>query len=44
MRERIRRFLDWMEVSPAYLTLWFLPLVAILYVYAKLKNTLKGNS
>lgn len=33
-----------MEVSPAYKTIWFLPLVIVLYVYAKIKNTLKGNS
>jgi len=44
MKALVHRFINWMEVSPAYLTLWFIPLVALLYVYAKLKNTWKGNS
>lgn len=44
MKALINRFINWMEVSPAYITIWFLPLVALLYVYAKIKNTLKGNS
>lgn len=32
-----------MEVSPAYITIWFLPLVLVLYVFATVKNYLKGN-
>lgn len=39
MKALVHRFINWMD-----LTLWFLPLVALLYVYAKLKNTWKGNS
>lgn len=30
-------------MSPAYKTIWFLPLVIALYVYAKINNTLKGK-
>ncbi len=44
MKALVHRFLNFMEVAPAYIAIPFLPLVALLYVYAKLKNTLKGNS
>lgn len=43
MRDRIRRFIDWMEVAPAYKTIWLLPLVLVLYIYAKLANISKGK-
>lgn len=34
MRDRIRRFVDWMQRAPAALTVWFLPLLVVIYVAA----------
>lgn len=44
MKALIHRFINWMEVAPTYQTIWFIPLVALLYVYAKIKNALKGQA
>jgi len=43
MRSAVHRFVDWMEAAPTYKTIWFLPLVFVLYLYSVIKNSLKGS-
>lgn len=40
MKALVRRFINFMEVAPAYIAIPLLPLVALLYVYARIKNFL----
>lgn len=34
MKEGIRRFVGWMQYGPAYLTVWFLPLLMAIFLIA----------
>lgn len=34
MKERIRRFVDWMQNAPSYQTVFFLPLLMVIFVIA----------
>jgi|CXWL01.1.fsa_nt_gi hypothetical protein len=39
----VHRFLDWWKDAPLYKSIWFIPLVAILYVIAIIKNFVTGE-
>jgi len=43
MRQRIRRFVDWVETGPAWQTVWFLPFIYALYIYARIVNSFKKD-
>lgn len=34
----IRRFVNWMETGPTLLTFWFIPLLIVIWLYARVKN------
>jgi hypothetical protein len=34
----IRRFMDWFENAPTYKSIWFIPIVLILWLIAMIKN------
>lgn len=38
MKRHIRRFVDWMEGGPTYLTIWFMPLLLALGLIAAIAN------
>lgn len=46
MKERIRRFVDWMQNGPALLTVWFMPALLVIFVIAwginKYRDLTKG--
>jgi hypothetical protein len=39
----IRRFMDWFEKAPIYQSIWFIPIVLILWLIAIVKNKSKGE-
>lgn len=41
IKRYIRRFVDWMERSPTYKTIWFFPLLVTLALVAWVINTIK---
>ena len=38
MKKYIRRFVDWMEGGPTYLTIWFMPLLFTIGLIAAITN------
>lgn len=42
-RTLLRRFLDWWKDAPLYKSIWFVPLVMILYIIALIKNLITGD-
>lgn len=42
-RTILHRFLDWWAAAPLYKSIWFIPLVAVLYVAALIKNFVTGD-
>jgi len=44
MRDLVRRFINWMEAAPAYQTVWFIPLMLVLWLFAKAINYQKDNA
>lgn len=43
MKNLVHGFLHWWEDAPFYLSIWFIPFVAILFVIAFIKNTFIGD-
>lgn len=41
IKNTIRRFTDWMEGGPTYLTFWFFPLLLVLGLIAWTSNKLR---
>lgn len=42
-RTLVHRFLDWWASKPMYIAVWFIPLVAILFLIAVIKNSITGD-
>jgi len=42
-RWHVRRFLNWWKEAPFYKSLWFIPLVMMLYIAAVIKNFVTGD-
>lgn len=46
MKQLIRRFVDWMERSPAYKTIWFMPallaIALVAWVINRIRESQKG--
>lgn len=38
MKRYVRRFVDWMEGGPTYLTIWFMPLLLFIGLLAAIAN------
>jgi len=38
MKRQLRRFVDWMEGGPTYLTIWFMPLLLTIGIFAAIAN------
>ncbi len=43
MKQLIRRFVDWMERSPAYKTIWFFPLLFVIAMIAWAINRIRES-
>ena len=42
-RTFVGRFLDWFLKQPLYIAVWFIPLVALLYIAAVIQNLITGE-